>query len=214
MDIYWLGQASFKIKGKNTTIIIDPFDPDFTGLKLPKDMQADIAIKTHDHKDHNNLDVVTGDPIKVEGPGEYEVKGVSITGVSVLHDNEGGAQRGKNTVYNILIDNLKIVHLGDLGHTLTEEQIESIGNCDILMVPVGGTYTISAKDATEVVSQIEPQIIIPMHYGGVTGLKFPLDGVDLFLKEMGKENPEPLNKLTITKDKLPAEPQVVLLNKS
>jgi L-ascorbate metabolism protein UlaG (beta-lactamase superfamily) len=214
MDIYWYGQAFFKIKGKSATIIIDPFDSDFTGIKLPKDLEADAVLKTHDHKDHSNLGAVSGGAVRIEGPGEYEVKGTSIVGVSVFHDNEKGAQRGKNTAYNLSIDGLNIVHLGDLGHTLDEEQIEEIGKTDILMVPVGGTYTIAAKDAVEVVSQLEPSVIIPMHYGGIPGLKFPLEGVELFLKEMGVENPAPSNKLTITKDKLPAEPQIVVLNKS
>lgn len=214
MDIYWYGQAFFKIKGKNTTIIIDPYDTDFTGLKLPKDMDADVVLKTHDHKDHSNVDAVTGEAVKIGGPGEYEARGISIVGVSVFHDSEKGAQRGKNTIYNLSIDGLNIVHLGDLGHTLSEDQIEELGKTDILMVPVGGTYTIAAKEASEVVSQLEPSIIIPMHYGGIPGLKFPLDGVDLFLKEMGVEKSEPLNKLTITKEKLPAEPQIIVLNKS
>ncbi|MBI2022570.1 MBL fold metallo-hydrolase [Candidatus Daviesbacteria bacterium] len=213
MDIYWYGQAFFKIKGKNTSIMIDPFYSDFTGLKLPKDMIADIAIKTHNHKDHSNLEAVLGDPVKIEGPGEYEIKGVAVAGVSVFHDKENGAQRGKNTVYNINIDGLNIVHLGDLGHILTESQIEDIGKTDILMVPVGSIFTIDAKDAQEVVSQLEPQIIIPMHYA-TSGLKFELEPVDKFLKEMGTENPEALNKLTVTKDKLPAEPQIIVLNKS
>lgn len=213
MDIYWYGQAFFKIKGKTATVAIDPYDSEFTGLKLPKDMEADVALKTHEHKDHSNISAVTNS-VKVEGPGEYEVKGVSIVGVSVFHDNEKGAQRGKNTIYNLTIDGLNIVHLGDLGHTLSEEQIEEVGKCDILMVPVGGTYTIAAKEASEVVSQLEPSVIIPMHFGGLPGLKLPLDGVDLFLKEMGVEVSEPQNKLTITKEKLPAEPQVIVLNKS
>lgn len=213
MDIYWYGQACFKLKGKTTSIIIDPYDPEFTGLKVPRDFEADIVIKTHDHKDHNNLSAVTGEPIRVEGPGEYEIKGASIVGVSVFHDNEQGTQRGGNTVYNIQLDGLNIVHLGDLGHKLSEEQVDQIGSCDILMVPVGGTFTIDATVAAEVVSQLEPQVIIPMHYM-VPGLKFPLDPVDNFLKEMGLESPEALNKLSITKDKLPPEPQVLVLNKN
>lgn len=213
MDIYWYGQACFKLKGKSATIIIDPFAPEFTGLKLPKDLEADVAIKTHDHEDHSNLKAVTGNPVEIIGPGEYEVKGVSINGVQVFHDKKEGAERGKNTIYNIQIDGLNVVHLGDLGHLLTEAQIQALGITDILLVPVGGTYTIDAKDAAEVVSQLEPKIIIPMHYG-YPGLKFPLMGVDNFLKEMGTENIEPATKLSITKDKLPEEPQVVVLNKS
>jgi L-ascorbate metabolism protein UlaG (beta-lactamase superfamily) len=215
MDIYWYGQAMFKLKGKNATVLIDPFDPAAIGLKLPKpsDLEADIVLKTHDHPDHNNLAAIPGDPVKIEGPGEYEAKGVSVIGTSVFHDNQEGAERGKNTVYTIVIDGLNIVHLGDLGHTLSESQVEEIGSADILLIPVGSVYTIDAKAATEVVSELEPRIIIPMHYL-IPGLTVPLEGVDNFLKEMGAENPEALNKLSITKDKLPEEPQVVVLNKS
>ncbi|MBI2021650.1 MBL fold metallo-hydrolase [Candidatus Daviesbacteria bacterium] len=213
MDIYWYGQAFFRIKGKQANILIDPFDSDFTGLKLPKDLTADIALKTHDHQDHSNLKAVVGNPIKIQGPGEYEIKGVSISGVSVFHDNSQGSERGENTIYNLEVDGLNIVHLGDLGHILTEQQIQQIGLCGILLVPVGGTYTINSQAAAEVVAQLEPRIIIPMHYGGIPGLKFPLDSVDLFLKEMGVEKSQPLPKLSISKDKLPEEPQVILLEK-
>lgn len=211
VDIYWYGQACFKIKGKNASIIVDPFYTDFTGLKLPKDFSSDIVIATHDHKDHSNLGAVLGNPVKITGPGEYEAKGTAITGISVFHDSVEGSERGKNTIYNIEIDGLNLVHLGDLGHILSEGQVEAVGKTDILMVPVGNVYTIDAKDASEVVSQLEPRLIIPMHYG-VSGLKFPLDGVEKFLKEMGVEDPQPQNKLTVTKEKLPLESQVVVLN--
>lgn len=214
MDITWYGQAFFKIKSKTAVIAIDPYDPEFTGLKLPKDLEADIAIKTHDHADHANVRAITGNPVQISGPGEYEVKGVLITGVSVFHDDKEGAERGKNTVYNIEAEGLSVVHLGDLGHPLTEQQIQEIGSCDILLVPVGGVYTINAVSAVQVVSQLEPSIIIPMHFGGIEGLKFPLDGVGAFLKEMGLENIPEVAKLSITKDKLPEEPQVIVLSKS
>lgn len=213
MDIYWHGQACFRIKGKTTTVVVDPFDPGFTGLKLPKDLSADIAIKTHDHGDHNFLEAVTGGPVQITGPGEYEIKGVAILGVGVFHDQQNGAERGKNTVYHIQIDGINIVHAGDLGHQLTQAQLEEIGETDILMIPVGGVYTVDVKDAAEVVAQLEPRIILPMHYS-IEGLKFPLDGVDKFLKEMGVENAVPVSKLSITKDKLPEEPQVMVLSKS
>lgn len=213
MDILWFGQACFKLKGKTSTVIIDPFDPEMVGLKLPKDLEADSCLVTHNHRDHNNTAALTNNPVIINGPGEYEIKGVAITGVSVYHDKEQGEARGKNTVYNVHIDGLNIVHLGDLGHTLSEVQTEEIGVTDILLVPVGSVYTIDAKDASTVVSQLEPRIIIPMHYGGLPGFKIELEPVELFLKEMGVENPLPLAKLSITKDKLPEEPQVVLLSK-
>jgi len=215
MDIYWYGQACFKIKGKNATVLIDPFDPDMLGLKAPKgsDFEGDVVLMTHGHPDHNFTKIVSGSPVEVAGPGEYEVKGVSINGVQVFHDKSEGSERGKNTIYSIQIDGLTIVHVGDLGHTLSEDQIQEVGDADILLVPVGGVFTIDGKDASEVVSQLEPKIIIPMHYK-LPGLKIELAEVENFLKEMGVEGVVPQPKLTITKDKLPEEPQVVVLNKS
>jgi L-ascorbate metabolism protein UlaG (beta-lactamase superfamily) len=214
MEIFWGGQALFRLKGKSATAIIDPFDPTMLGIKLPKDMQADIVLKTHDHGDHNNIAAVTGEPVVIAGPGEYEIKGVAIIGVTVFHDDKQGAERGKNTVYNLYMDGLNIVHLGDIGDVLTQSQIEEIGTCDILMIPVGSVFTIDAKKATEIIAQLEPRIVIPMHYGGLEGLKPPLEPVTNFLKEVGHENLEPQPKLSITRDKLPEEMQVVLLAKS
>src|SRR3989344_9249606 len=158
MDIYFYGQACFKLKGKTATVFIDPYKEEFTGLKMPRDLSANVAISTHNHDDHNNLNAITDAVLKITGPGEYEVNGVSITGISTYHDKETGASRGRNTVYNISVDGLNIVHLGDLGHTLSEEQIEEIGSTDILLVPVGGIYTIDAKTASDVDSQLVPKI--------------------------------------------------------
>lgn len=213
MDINWFGQACFRIKGKNATVVIDPYDPDMLGLKLPKDLTADAVLQSHEHKDHSHLEAVTGDPIQITGPGEYEVKGISIVGVPTFHDKVQGAERGMNTVYNIAIDGINIVHLGDLGHTLSEEQSQLIDVADILLIPVGGVYTIDAKEAAQVVSQLEPKVIVPMHYA-LPGLKVELAPVEDFLKELGKEVGEPVVKYSITKDKLPEEPQVVVFQKS
>ena len=211
MDIYWYGQACFKLKGKGASVLIDPFFPEFVGLKLPKDT-SDVVIKTHDHEDHSNIEAAGPEAVKITGPGEYEIKGVAVTGVSVFHDKDEGKERGRNIIYNIEIDGINIVHLGDLGHSLSEKQIEELGSTDILLIPVGGTFTIDASDAAKVVAQLEPRIVIPMHYG-IEGLKFELDKVDSFLKEMGSEGKEPQPKLSISKDKLPDETEVVVLSK-
>ncbi len=213
MDIVWYGQACFKLKGKFAAVVIDPFSPDFTGLKASKNIEGDLVAITHSHQDHNFSELVEGEPVVINGPGEYEVKGVSITGISTFHDSVKGEERGKNTVYNINMDGMNIVHLGDLGQSLSDEDVADIGTTDILLIPVGGVYTIDAKMASEVVSSLEPRIIIPMHYK-IEGLKFNLDPLENFLKEMGVEGVTPVPKLTITKDKLPEEPQVVVLSKS
>lgn len=214
MDIQWFGQACFKLKGKSATIITDPFDPDFVGLKFPKNDVSDVVLVSHSHQDHNFSSGISGEPKVFSGPGEYEVKGVAITGISSFHDKSEGSERGANTIFHCLLDGLNIVHLGDFGQgSLTEAQIEAINTTDILLIPVGGVYTIEAKEAASVVAQLEPKIIIPMHYF-LDGLKFQLDPVDKFLKEMGSEGINAVPKLSITKDKLPEEPQVVLLNKN
>ncbi|MBI4039004.1 MBL fold metallo-hydrolase [Candidatus Daviesbacteria bacterium] len=218
MDIYWYGQACFRLKGKKTSVIIDPYDPQFTALKLPKDLVSEIILVTHDHKDHNYSRAVSNPQgekaVEFNQPGEYEVAGVVITAISSFHDNSNGSERGKNNIFHLSIDNLNIVHLGDLGQSkLTEEQVVQIGQTDILLIPVGGIYTIDAKVASDIVSQLEPKIIIPMHYK-IEGLKFDLESVDHFLKEMGAEGVIPQPKLSITKEKLPDEPQMILLAKS
>lgn len=217
MDIYWAGQAMFRLKGKNATLVLDPFDPDFVGLKFPKDWQAEIVLSSHEHQDHNNTSSInsqTGAPAVFKDPGEYEVGGVVITGISSFHDNTSGSQRGLNTIFHLNFDGLNIVHLGDLGQSsLSEDQITQIGEVDILLIPVGSVYTIDGKAASEIVSQLEPKIIIPMHYF-IEGLKFELDGVDKFLKEMGAEGLIAQPKLSVTKERLPEEPVVILLAKS
>ncbi len=212
MEIFWMGQSCFKIKGKNTTLITDPFDPEMLGIKFPK-TEAEIIIVSHQHRDHNFVDGITGSRFTVSSPGEYEIGGVGIIGVGTDHDSKNGEERGKNTIYQINVDGLTLCHLGDLGHKLNEDQREAMNGVDILMIPVGGVYTIDAEAAVEVVAQLEPRIILPMHYR-IEGLKVELDGVEKFLKAMGVENVAPIPKLVITKDKLPEEPQVVVLSKS
>ncbi|MEX0616894.1 MAG: MBL fold metallo-hydrolase [Candidatus Woykebacteria bacterium] len=211
MDITWLGHASFRIKGKNAAVVCDPYEEKI-GLKFPKS-DADIVTVSHEHYDHNAAALVGGEPFVVSGPGEYEIKGVNIVGVSSFHDNKKGTVHGKNTLYNIKIDNVNIAHLGDLGQdALSSEQIDALGNVDILMIPCGSVFTIDAATAAKIVASLEPSIIIPMHYFDKEA-KVELEKVDKFLKEMGKEEVEPTVKLSITKEKLPEEPQIVLLTR-
>jgi L-ascorbate metabolism protein UlaG (beta-lactamase superfamily) len=212
MHIIWQGQSCFQLiatrqKGEQVTIIIDPFDEE-TGLKVPS-LNGDILLITHDHHDHNNKKIIKGTPFIIEGPGEYESKEVYIQGVSSFHSED---KKEQNTIYIIEAEGLKICHLGDLGQKeLTPEQLEKIGDVDILMVPVGGVHTIDSKIATKIISQIEPHIAIPMHYA-LPKLKVKLDGVEIFLKEMGKKSVEPQPKLLIKKKDLTSEEtQVVVL---
>jgi len=169
---------------------------------------------THDHDDHNNIKAIKGSPFVVSNPGEYEIQGVFIQGIPAFHDDSQGKERGKITIYTIETEDMRICHLADLGQKeLTTDQLEKIGSIDILLVPVGGTYTIEAKDAVKVISQIEPKIVIPMHYM-LPKLKAKLDDVDNFLKAMGSKSIEPQNKLTIKQKDLPEDDtqQIVILN--
>ena len=212
MEISWIGHSCFRLKGKFATVITDPFDSNSTGLKLPK-LSADLITVSHSHSDHNNPSSIEGSPYLIQGPGEYEVKGVNVVGMATFHDDKGGAERGKNTIYNITVDDVNIAHLGDIGHDLSSEQLEEFGNVDVLLIPVGGVYTIEAHTAAKIAAELEAKVVIPMHYQ-VEGLKYQLEGVDKFLKEMAKESVTPVSKLVITKDKLPEESQVVVLERS
>lgn len=213
MEITHLGHASFKIRGKNVIVVTDPFDPGMLGIKFPK-IEADVITISHGHNDHNFISAVEGQPIIVSGPGEYEIKGVKIIGVATYHDGSKGSERGKNTIYRIIVDGVSIVHCGDLGHKLDDVQLEMLEGANILMIPVGGFYTIDGAVASEVVSQINSTIIIPMHYNSpnLDQKTFSkLTSANPFLKEMGKEGITSQPKLVITKDKLPLEPIVVVL---
>lgn len=216
MTIHWPGQACFQIiaarnKGEQVSVLIDPFSGEI-GLKLPK-LEPDILLVSHSHYDHNNIKQVSGSPFLITGPGEYEVKKVFIQGIPSWHDEKVGKERGENTIYTIEIEEMRLCHLGDLGQKeLTEEQLEKIGEVDILMIPVGGIYTISAKEAFKIISQIEPKIIIPMHYY-IPKLKIKLDGLDKFLKTMGIKKIEPLPKLSIKKKDFSEEEAKIIVLK-
>lgn len=215
MDITYLGHSSFKIKGKAISLVTDPFDPKMVGLKFPK-TEADIITISHHHKDHDDVAQIEGVRKIVDGPGEYEIGGVSIIGFSSFHDDKKGEIRGKNTIYSIELDGLRIAHLGDLGHTLSEDKIKEIGQIDILMIPVGGEFTLDSKAAVEVVKAVNPTVIIPMHYQmpGLNPETFgKLANPDAFLAEVGLKV-EKLPKLSIKAGDLVVEDQkVVLLEK-
>ncbi len=211
MYITWLGQSCFKIQTKDATVVTDPYDPKL-GLKLPR-LTADVVTVSHDHYDHNNVGAVAGEPFIVDNPGEYEIKGIAIRGITSWHDDRDGAERGVNTIFTIDAEEMRIAHLGDLGSMLTDTQLEHLDHVDILMIPVGGTYTIDAETAAKVVNEIEPRIIIPMHYR-ITGLKeVKLAGVDAFCKEMGVTPNGSLEKLRLTKKELPVEDSQVIILK-
>ena len=201
MTISWFGQSCFRIEAKEGSILTDPFAKEI-GLKQPR-IKDDVITVSHQHFDHNNVGDANPEAFIIQNPGEYEKQGIAVRGIASFHDDKQGAERGPNTIYIYKAEDITICHLGDLGHLLADAQVEAIGDIDVLMIPVGGTYTLDAKTAAAVIGQIEPKIIIPMHYK-VPGLEVMLDGVEKFIKELGLD-PEKTDKYKISKKLLPAE---------
>jgi L-ascorbate metabolism protein UlaG (beta-lactamase superfamily) len=209
MEITWLGHSCFLIKGKEQTIITDPFHPDL-GYRLGEP-EADVVTISHFHPGHSYIQGVANDPRQIRSPGEYEIGGTFITGVASFHDNKKGEVRGKNTIYVIEMEGIALCHLGDLGHPLDSHLIEEIGDIGILFLPVGEVSTIAIDTAVEIVRQLEPPIVIPMHYKTKVFVG-NLSTVDKFLEEMRIRELEPKPKLSITASSLPSSTQTVILS--
>jgi len=213
MEIKYFGHSSFLIKTKKTRVITDPFDPQIVGLKFPK-VEADIVTISHQHQDHNRSDLVLGSPTVFDWPGEFEKMSVRIFGFNSYHDKEKGAKRGENIIFKIEAEGITVVHCGDLGLVPDNNFLEKIGNVDILLVPVGGFYTIDASEAYDLVKKIEPVIVIPMHYNNSKlNQKFfsNLTLVEEFTKKFGIEKPEVIPKFVYKKEEEKEEMRVVVL---
>lgn len=210
MEITWLGHSCFRVRTPNAVVLMDPFAK-APGLDMGR-VRADIVTVSHEHSGHSNVAGVKGDPEPkvIAGPGEYEVSGVFITGVRTYHDAERGARLGRNTVYLIEAEGMVLAHMGDLGHVLTEEQVDLMSNVDILLLPVGGGNSLGPARAAEVMAQVEPSIVVPMHYR-TSDSQPGLETVDHFCKEVGLTDWQPLDKLTIRKSDLTETLQVRVL---
>ncbi len=216
MTVTYHGHSAFKLKGKRGVVVTDPYS-EAVGFALPS-MTADIVTMSHDHFDHSASALVKPTarrerPFLISKPGEYELGGISVFGVQSFHDASQGSERGKNTIYTILLDDIRICHLGDLGHELTDEQREFIGGVDVLLCPVGGSTTINPQEAVKVIRTLEPSIVIPMHYKTDRHdekIFADLQPVSAFLKEYGVEAIAQA-KLEIEKETLPEETEVVVL---
>ena len=203
MEISWYGLSCFRItERQHATVITDPFDASI-GLNVPK-LKGDIVTTSHAAGGHNNAAAVPGHLHVLSGPGEYEIGNVFVTGIAAH------ANKRRNVVFRLDFDGLTVAHLGDVSKILNQQQIESLGQVNVLLLPVGGGTTLNATQAAELVSLIEPNYVIPMHYQS-DGLSLKLDGVERFLKEMGSSEVEPKASLRVSLSGLPEETQTILL---
>lgn len=210
MIIQWFGQSYFKIETKNKIIALDPFCEDSLDFKPPR-FKADILLLSHPYADHNDKTAILGEPFVLEGPGEIEKEEIFIEGLLSYHNNRLGRNREYNTIYKVEVEDLTLCHLGNFGEKLLkEETLEKLSEIDILFIPVGGNDTIDAEEAVAIINQIEPKIVIPMHYQ-LKDLKIKLDTLEKFLKAFGKK-PEELDKLVIRKNQLPQETKLIVLS--
>jgi len=214
MKIKWYGHAAFLITSdQGIKIITDPYEPGAFGGQLSygkiKD-QADLVIISHDHADHNYTQDLPGAPQIIKGSGSKTIKGISIKGIPTYHDPSKGSERGSNTIFTLKIDYIQLCHLGDLGHLLSDKELAEIGPVEILLIPVGGFFTIDPKEATQVAEQIKPKILIPMHFK-TEKCGFPIAPVEDFLK--GKVNTKrPMaSEVTFDKASLPQQTEIVVL---
>ena len=217
----WLGQSCFVLEtASGTRIVMDPI-PKGLGYDLPTGLKADAITISHEHADHNNVALVTNKARVIRGLTadkkgwtkiDEKVKDVAIRSVGVYHDDKRGAERGLDTVFIFEVDGLRIAHLGDLGHLLTDEQLSAIGSVDVLLVPVGGVYTIDAYQATRVVDQLRPRlVVIPMHYKTPPLTIKELDPVDEFLERKANVVHATTNTLSLTPVKERPAVQIVVL---
>jgi L-ascorbate metabolism protein UlaG (beta-lactamase superfamily) len=215
MKITWLGHASFVVESSGgTRVVTDPFEAgSYDGAVgyAPICTHADAVTVSHEHADHNAVDCVSGDPEIVRDTEDRKVGEVSIRGVTTYHDESKGQDRGRNTVFLMEVDGLRVGHLGDLGHTLSEEEIDSLGTVDVLMAPVGGYYTIGPEEAKKTAEALGARIIIPMHYK-TDALGFPIQPVDDFLKLMEQVERVSGPTVEIRKEDIGDEAKVVVLD--
>jgi L-ascorbate metabolism protein UlaG (beta-lactamase superfamily) len=208
MKVFWFGHSCFFLKGEwGISLLLDLFHEESVGYGIPS-IDADIVVVSHDHEDHNNILAAGGMPRVIKGMGKHSALGLEFFGVSSYHDSDRGRKRGTNTIFCFSLDGIRICHLGDLGHLLSQPQIDAIGPVDLLFLPVGGIYTIDACKAGAIMGQLGPAVAIPMHYS-IKALNFELESVDNFLD--GRDFLGPLVYLELTRDGLPLKSNVVLL---
>jgi L-ascorbate metabolism protein UlaG (beta-lactamase superfamily) len=216
MEIVWYGLSCFRLMERGmASVVIDPYD-DSVGYG-PLRLKADIVCVSHDAPGHNCTEAVKGEKRVITGPGEFEIGGVFITGISTRHTPDSSGKKKKteakdaNTLYLMDFNGLTVAHLGDLDYVPTQQQIENLGAVDVALVPIGGGSGLTASQAAEVISLLEPSIVVPMHYR-TPEISLKLETLNKFVKEMGLSAPKPLELLKITRADLPEETHVVVLD--
>ena len=211
MKVKWLGHSCFLVTAKDgIRIITDPYVVGGSINYSPIEETGDIVTVSHGHDDHSNVSAVQGKPEVVRGDGTKTAKGIQFRGMTTYHDASQGTQRGPNTVFCFTVDDIKLCHLGDLGHVLTPRQVNEIGTVDILFIPVGGFYTIDASIASRICDQLKPKVVIPMHFK-TSKCAYPIAGVDDFLKGKKKVRRVGDSEVEFEREKLPAATEIVLL---
>lgn len=207
-EIRWFGHNCFRIKSREATVLMDPVGKK-TGYTVSK-QTADIVTVSHEHPGHNNVAMVKPEYALINGPGEYELNNIFVTGIRTYHDKVKGAERGYNTIYELDMDGMRIAHLGDLGHTPDEQSIERIESIDILFVPAGGGPLLSPSEIAELVGTISPKMVIPMQFRTGKG-DTNREPVDAFCKHLGIEIPNAVDKLNVKASDLSDQMQLVVM---
>jgi L-ascorbate metabolism protein UlaG (beta-lactamase superfamily) len=207
MKIKWRGHASFLIEAESKKIIIDPFNEEYGYPMNP--VFADMVIVSHEHRDHNAVETVSGQPRIIRGPGKVNMEGIIIKGIDSFHDMHQGRERGQNTIFKISTEGIDLVHLGDLGQPLSAQQVQEIGKVDILLLPIGGRYTIDAGEASQIVSLLQPSVVIPMHFG-TPHLSFELAPLEEFTAHYDRIIKKPM--LEIKASDLGSEMKIIVLD--
>ena len=211
MKIKWLGHSAFLITSTaGIKIVTDPYTIGNGINYLPIEELSDIVTVSHIHGDHSNISAVKGSPVILKEQGSYHIKGIDIKGVQVYHDNTLGSQRGRNLVFCFKVDGVVVCHAGDLGHTLSQGQIDEIGQVDVLMLPIGGFYTIDAREASIIAQSLKPRIVIPMHYK-TSSTDYPISGVQPFLKDRENIRQTDTSEIELTLNDLPQVTATIVL---
>jgi len=213
MKVKWLGHACFLLTSDSgLRIITDPYTTGVFGLEYaPPAETADIVTVSHDHADHNNVAAVKGNPQVVQGIGSHEAKGIQFKGIATAHDESSGKERGANTIFCFALDGINVCHLGDLGHDLSDQAVADIGDVDVLLIPVGGNFTIDAPVADVVCKKLSPRVIIPMHFKNARCPSFPVAGVEDFTQARQQVKTIAGSEIELKKEQLPSGAETMVL---